>query len=154
LVTKGLKDLKKAFESSSGTAREETNYLSKKKKLEDSVKFIQDKEVVEAALTKINNKIKEIKKPLKGIFDEVKSLQSEVDVERKDREVKNENLDSLNKQLDHVSEKRKKNFDAIDKQRKEKQELQDTYYGQMIDFTKYQYLSNDIKWIIEVKERL
>lgn len=24
----------------------------------------------------------------------------------------------------------------------------------MIDFTKYQYLSNDIKWIIEVKERL
>lgn len=154
LVAKGIKDLKKQFESSSGTSREESNYLSKKKKLEESIKFIEDKEVVEAALNKINSTIKDIKKPLKGIYDEVKQLQNEVDEERKDREIKTENIDNLNKQLDRVSEKRKKDFDEIDKMRKQKQELQDKYYGQMIDYTKYQYLVNDIKWMNEVQERL
>lgn len=44
LVEKGLKDLKKAYESSSGTAKDEQNYISKKKKLEESVVFIKDRE--------------------------------------------------------------------------------------------------------------
>lgn len=99
-------------------------------------------------------KVREIKKPLPPIFEEIKLLQGEVDEERKDRTERTDTLDTLNKQLDRVSEKRKKSFDEIDRLRKNKQELQDKYYGQMIEFTKYQYLANDIKWMNEVQERL
>jgi hypothetical protein len=35
-----------------------------------------------------------------------------------------------------------------------KDELQDKYYGQMIEYTKYQYLVSDIKWMTEIQQRL
>lgn len=45
-------------------------------------------------------------------------------------------------------------MDEINKNKTQKLELQDNYYGQMIDYTKYQYLVSDIKWMTEIKERL
>jgi len=65
-----------------------------------------------------------------------------------------ENLEGLDKQLDRVSEKKKKVNDQIDQFKAQKGELQNSYYGQMIDFTKYQYLTSDIKWMNEIRDKL
>lgn len=83
-----------------------------------------------------------------------KELQEILNTEKKDKEEKVENLENLDKQIDRVVEKKKKEQDEIDKQKLAKAELQDKYYGQMIDYTKYQYLVNDIKWMKEMKAKL
>lgn len=38
--------------------------------------------------------------------------------------------------------------------KKQKLELQDQYYGQLIEFTKYNYLQHDIKWMTEMRQKL
>jgi chromosome segregation ATPase len=98
--------------------------------------------------------VRAIKKDLPAIFSELKELGQMMDEERKHRDEKHENLDNLNKQIDRVQEKRKKIFDEIEKFKKQKEELKDKYYGQMIDYTKYQFLVNDIKWMNEVQQKL
>ena len=40
-------------------------------------------------------------------------------------------------------------YDEIDKLKKTKNELQDVYYGKLIEFTKLQYLKQDVKWMTE-----
>ena len=45
-------------------------------------------------------------------------------------------------------------YDEIDKLKKTKNELQDVYYGKLIEFTKLQYLKQDVKWMTETQEKL
>lgn len=56
--------------------------------------------------------------------------------------------------LDRVSDKKKKIIDEIEKLKSNKNDLQNKYYGQMIEFTKYQYLCSDIKWMTDLQEKL
>lgn len=153
-VLKGIKELKKTFERSSGTSKEEQEFIKKEKFLKDSLPFIKEQQEIDKRLKFINDDIKSIKKDLPAIFQELKELGEMMDEERKNREEKHENLENLNKQIDRVQEKKKKIFDEIDRLKKQKEELQDKYYGQMIDFTKYQFLVNDIKWMNEVQQKL
>ena len=89
-----------------------------------------------------------------SLIQESKELTAQLNEEKKDYEEKIENLETLDKTLDRINEKRKKESETIDALKKQKLELQDKYYGQMIDFTKKQYLMNDIKWIKEMKGKL
>lgn len=153
-VIRGLKEIKKNFERSSGTRKEEETYIKTEKKLKESIPFLIQKEKLDILINELNAKQKAAKKNLPSILQETKELKAEVDENRKDHTDKMENLDSLDKQLDRVSEKKKKVNDEIEKLKDSKSELQNKYYGQMIDFTKYQYLTSDIKWMNEIKEKL
>lgn len=53
-----------------------------------------------------------------------------------------------------MNAKRKKEQDEIDRLRTSKNELQDEYYGKMIEYTKLQYLIHDVKWMNEMKAKL
>lgn len=154
LVPKGLKELKKQFEMSSGGRKEEANYIKEEKKLKESLKFIEEKVVLDDQLTAMSKKRKEVSKDLPQLIGESKELAKTLDEEKKDKEVKVEKLEDLDKVLDKINEKRKKESDEIEVLKKQRQEVQDTYYGSMIDYTKYQYLTNDIKWIKEMKGKL
>lgn len=153
-VLKGLKELKKKFESSSGTAKEEQAFLKQEKMMKESIPFIKELDQINSRLKEIDDTVKKIKKDLPAIFQELKELNQLMDEERKNRDEKHENLENLNKQIDKVQEKRKRIFDEIDKLKKQKEEMQDKYYGQMIDYTKYQFLVSDIKWMTEVQQKL
>ena len=154
LVPKGLKELKKQFEMSSGGIKVEANYIKEEKKLKESLKYIEEKVVLDEQLTAISKKRKEVSKDLPQLIGESKELAKLLDEEKKDKEVKVETLEGLDKTLDKINEKRKKESEAIDLLKKQRLEVQDTYYGSMIDYTKYQYLTNDIKWIKEMKGKL
>ena len=123
LVPKGLKELKKTFESSSGGRDVEARYIKEKKKLEDSLTVIVQKEAIDAKLNEIIRKSKEIKKNLPAIIQESKALQAEVDSKKKDNAEVVESLDTIDKQIDKLNEKRKKDQDEIDRLRKQKSEL-------------------------------
>ena len=110
---------------------------------------IEAKTVIENKLKKMFNDKKTITKDLPAIIKESKALQIEVDELRKNKEVTVGNLEDLDKQLDKLSEKRKKDQEEIDVLRVTKNDLQDDYYSKMIEFTKYQYLVHDVKWMNE-----
>jgi len=153
-VPKGLKEIRKALETGTGTNRQETQYIKDIDFLKESIQHIQKKTIIEEKLNEMFRAKKAITKDLPSIIKESKALQAEVDEARKNREVTHSNLEDLDKQLDRLNEKRKKDQDEIDKLRKTKNELQDAYYSKMIEFTKYQYLVHDVKWMNEKKAEL
>lgn len=115
LVPKGLKELKKQMETSSGGRKEEEKYIKEVKKLNDSVKYIEEKEQIDAQLNDIFKKKKTVSAPLSKLIEESKELWNQLNQEQKEKEEKVENLENLDKQIDRVSEKRKKEYDEIDK---------------------------------------
>jgi hypothetical protein len=67
---------------------------------------------------------------------------------------KTETKESFDKQLDDINALRKKLRDDRDKLYKQKEELRDAYYGSLIDFTKQQYLLQDITWMSDMQSKL
>lgn len=53
-----------------------------------------------------------------------------------------------------MSEKKQKIYDDIIKLREQRLEAENKYYGSMIDYTKYQYLVSDVKWMTGIKDQL
>ena len=84
----------------------------------------------------------------------MKSLQAEVDAQKAVKGECADGLETINKQIESLQEKSKKDSDEIDKLKTQKATLQDEYYGSLIDFTKYNYLIHDIKWMTEMKQKL
>lgn len=115
LVPKGLKEMKKQMETSSGGRREEEAYIKEVKKLNDSVKYIEEKVAIDAQLEDIYKKKKAVQAPLNKLVEESKQLWELLNQEQKEKVEKFENLENLDKQIDRISEKRKKEFDEIDK---------------------------------------
>ena len=65
-----------------------------------------------------------------------------------------ESLEGLDKQIDRVKEKKVKDQEEIDKLKTSRIELQDTYYGKLIEYSKLQYLIQDIKWMTDMQTKL
>lgn len=154
LVPKGIKELKKLLETGTGNFKEEAKHIKDIDFLKESISSIEAKNEIEDKLNQIFKDKKAITKDLPSIIKESKALQTEVDESRKNKEVTIGNLEDLDKQLDRLNEKRKKDQDEIDKHRTTKNELQDDYYSKMIEFTKYQYLVHDVKWMTEKKAEI
>ena len=81
-------------------------------------------------------------------------LQEEIDVLKKGQDAKTETKETFDKQLDGINEKRKKVRDDRDKLYKQKEELRDVYYGALIDYSKQQYLLQDIAWMTQMQDNL
>jgi len=124
------------------------------KKLKDSIPVIEEKEKIDAELQAMAEKRKVITKDMPGLIELAKKLQEEIDATRDQKKDLHENLENLDKQLDKTSDKRKTIQGEIDSLKEQRQALEDKYYGQMIDYTKYQYLVNDIKWMKEMQAKL
>jgi len=73
---------------------------------------------------------------LPRIKTEMKKLQGEIDVLKEGQSAKTETKETFDKQLDDINARRKKLRDDRDKLYKQKEELRDTYYGSLIDYTK------------------
>ena len=56
--------------------------------------------------------------------------------------------------MDGLSERRKKLRDERDKLYKMKDELKDGYYGQLINYSKEQFLIRDIDWMTGIKAQV
>jgi chromosome segregation protein len=153
-VPKGLKELKKKMETSSGGHKEEAAYIQDSKFLRESLSAIEEKEEIDIELKKMAESRKEVSKDLPKLLQEGKELSELLDMEKKDKAEKIDNLENLDKQIDKTKDKRGTIQEEIEKLKVQKQELNDKYYGQMIDFTKYQFLVNDIKWMTEMKQKL
>ena len=149
-----MKELKKQLESGSGNFRQEAQHIKDIDFLKESVASIEARNILEEKLNQMFKDKKQITKDLPSIIKESKSLQAEVDESRKHKEITHGNLEDLDKQLDRLNEKRKKDQDEIDVLRTTKNELQDGYYSKMIEFTKYQYLVHDVKWMNEKKAEI
>lgn len=91
---------------------------------------------------------------LPSVKSQMKQLQEEIDVLKKNQDVKTETKETFDKQLDGINERRKKMRDDRDKHFKAKEELQNTYYGALIDYSKQQYLLQDITWMSTMQENL
>lgn len=91
---------------------------------------------------------------LPRIKTEMKKLQGEIDVLKEGQTAKTETKESFDKQLDDINALRKKLRDDRDKLYKQKEELRDAYYGSLIDFTKQQYLLQDITWMSDMQSKL
>lgn len=91
---------------------------------------------------------------LPSVKSQMKQLQDEIDVLKKNQDVKTETKETFDKQLDGINERRKKVRDERDKLFKSKEELQNTYYGALIDYSKQQYLLQDITWMNTMQDNL
>lgn len=153
-IRKALKEAKKQFETTSGTKDKEKEYLRKEKALKESKPYIEKRKAIMERLDYVTAQIKKIRKPLGAIIEEQKKLYDEISEDKKNHEEKIDNIENVNKQMDRVNEKRNKISEEIDKLKKTKLELQDKYYSQMIDYTKYQYLVSDVKWMTETQNKI
>lgn len=142
------------METSSGGHKEEAAYIQDSKFLRESLSAIEEKEEIDIELKKMAESRKEVSKDLPKLLQEGKELSELLDMEKKDKAEKIDNLENLDKQIDKTKDKRGTIQEEIEKLKVQKQELNDKYYGQMIDFTKYQFLVNDIKWMTEMKQKL
>lgn len=91
---------------------------------------------------------------LPRIKTEMKQLQGEIDVLKEGQSAKTETKETFDKQLDDINARRKKLRDDRDKLYKQKEELRDTYYGSLIDYTKQQYLLQDIDWMTDMQGKI
>ena len=154
LIPKGLKELKKNLETNSGTFKDEERIIRDIKFLQDSIPFITEKEKIDAKINESFKAKKLITKNLPAILQEQKALQKEIDEQKKDKEIQVETLESLDKQIDRVKEKKVKDQDMVDQLKKDRVDLQDKYYGQLIEYSKLQYLIQDVKWMSDMKKKL
>lgn len=154
LVPKGLKEIRKKLETGSGNFKVEGVLIKDIDFLKASLQYIEQKDVLNEKLNAIYKTKKEATKELPALIKEKKALQAEVDELRKNKEVTETNIDELDRELDKLTEKRKKDSDEIDKLKKQKEELRNDYYSSMIEFTKFQYLVQDVKWMGEKKAEI
>jgi len=69
-----LKDIKKNFERSSGTRKEEEIFIKNEKKLKESIPFMVIKDKLDKQISELNGKQKVAKKNLPAILQETKEL--------------------------------------------------------------------------------
>lgn len=97
---------------------------------------------------------KKVGQSIGQILEEIKLLQVEVDELRKNAEQKQETKESFDKQLDRINEKRKKERDERDKLYKQKDDIKEKYYIDLILYSKQEFLLKDIKWMNETQAKL
>jgi len=124
------------------------------KLLKESVPHIEKRDTIEDRIDEQAKHIKESRRPLPKILQEVNTLQAQIDAIKKGQEQRTDTLTSFDNQLNKISDKRKQDWDAKDKLRKQKDELNDEYYGALINYSKYQYLLSDIKWMTDMQKML
>lgn len=124
------------------------------KLLKESVPHIEKRDIIEDKIEEQAKLIKESRRPLPKILQEVNTLQTQIDAIKKGQEQRTDTLTSFDNQLNKISDKRKQDWDAKDKLRKQKDELNDEYYGALINYSKYQYLLSDIKWMTDMQKML
>lgn len=122
--------------------------------LKESIPHIEKRDVIEEKIDEQYKLKKESARPLPKILQESKSLQAQIDGIKKGQEQKTDALTTFDNQLNKISDKRKQDWDAKDKLRKQKDELNDEYYGSLINYSKYQYLLSDIKWMSDMQKML
>lgn len=154
LVPKGIKEATKTFQTSSGNYKKEQEYLRRIEFLKASIPCIQKAKEADDKLRAMNTNKKKASVDLPQIKSEMKKLQDEIDVLKKNQDVKTETKESFEKQLDGINERRKKMREERDKLYKQKEELQNNYYGALIDYSKQQYLLQDITWMTNMQENL
>ena len=140
LVPKGIKEATKTFQTASGNYKKEQEYLRRIEFLKASIPCIQKFKVADDKLKAMAAAKKKVSVDLPDIKKQMKQLQDEIDVLKKNQDVKTETKETFDKQLDGINERRKKMRDERDKLFKSKEELQNTYYGALIDYSKQQYL--------------
>lgn len=136
------------------SSKDEALLIRRKQFIKDSLPYIQEKDAIDAKIKIQNAKRREVGKDLSSIKAEIATTMKEVEEMRKTIEAKSEVREDFDKQLDKINEKRKKERDERDKLYKQKDQLQDAYYGDLIEFNKEQYLIKDIEWMNGVKEQV
>lgn len=154
MIPKAIRDAEKAFQTSSGNYKKEQEFVRRIEYLKASIPCIKKKEEAEAKLKTMAIAKKEASVGLPAIKGEMKKLQEEIDVLKKNQDVKTETKETFDKQLDTINERRKKMRDERDKLFKQKEELRDTYYGSLINYSKQQYLLQDIDWMTQMQGNL
>lgn len=124
------------------------------KTLKESIPHIEKRDIIDEKIDAQYKLKKEGAKGLPKILQECKTLQAKIDSIKKTQESKTEALTAFDSELNKISDKRKQDWDGKDKLRKQKDELNDEYYGSLILYTKYQYLLSDIKWMTDMQNML
>jgi len=132
----------------------ERELIQRMKILKESIPHIEKRDVVEEKIDEQYKLKKESSRALPKILQEIKSLQTQIDAIKKGQEQKTDTLTTFDNQLNKISDKRKQDWDGKDKLRKQKDELNDEYYGSLINYSKYQYLLSDIKWMSDMQKML
>jgi len=107
------------------------------KVLKESIPHIEKRDVIDEKIDASYKLKKEGSRGLPKILQECKTLQALIDDIKKHQETKTETLTAFDDQLNRISDKRKKDWDAKDKLRKQKDELNDDYYGSLILYSKF-----------------
>jgi len=153
-IPKAIKECQKELETTSGGLKKEADLIQRMKILKESIPHIEKRDVIDEKIDEQYKLNKEAKKGLPEILKESKALQAQIDIIKKGQEEKTEALNTFDVQLNRISDKRKQDWDSKDKLRKQKDELNDEYYGSLILYSKYQYLLSDIKWMTDMQNIL
>jgi len=153
-IPKAIKECQKELETTSGGLKKEAALIQRMKTLKESIPHIANRDLIEEKIDEQYKQKKEGAKGLPKILQECKTLQAQIDLIKKTQESKTETLTAFDGELNKISEKRKQDWDGKDKLRKQKDELNDEYYGSLILYTKYQYLLSDIKWMTDMQNIL
>ena len=154
LLEKGIRRLGKQLERQVHSSKDEQVLIRRKQFIKESLPYIQELGAIDAKIKIQNAKRKEAGKDLSSIKAEIATNMKEVEEMRKTIEAKSEVREDFDKQLDKINEKRKKERDERDKLYKQKDQLQDAYYSELIEFNKEQFLIKDIEWMNGVKEQV
>lgn len=154
LIDKGLRRVAKQLERQVNSSKDEANLIRRKQFIKESLPFIQERDEIDAKIKAQNAKRKEIGKDLSSIKAEIETTMKEVEEMRKTIEAKSEVREDFDKQLDKINERRKKERDDRDKLYKQKDQLQDAYYSELIEYNKEQMLIKDIEWMNGVKDQV
>lgn len=153
-IPKAIKECQKELETTSGGLAKERDLIQRMKILKESIPHIEKRDVIDEKIDEQFRKKKESGRGLPKILQECKAIQAEIDSTKKGQEEKSDALNAFDTQLNRISDKRKQDWDAKDKLRKQKDELNDEYYGSLILYSKYQYLLSDIKWMTDMQNML
>jgi len=153
LIPRGLKEAERQF-TSTGNFKSERDYLRRVQYLKDSAEKIREREGVEARLKQVRERAAQAKVGLPELRQEIAVLKKQIDEVEKTKDEQLKTFDEYNKILDAVNAKRKKESEEREKLLKQKDELRDGYYGQLIAHLKQQRLIKDINWVNEVQGNL
>jgi len=153
-IPKAIKECQKELETTSGGLAKERDLIQRMKVLKESIPHIEKRDVIDEKIDEQYRKKKESGRGLPKILQESKAIQAEIDATKKGQEEKTDALGAFDTQLNGISDKRKQDWDSKDKLRKQKDELNDEYYGSLILYSKYQYLLSDIKWMTDMQNML
>ena len=155
LLKRGIRDAeKKFFTETNANNKREQEFSRRVQFLKDSEPYIVQKNGFEAKLKEIDDERDKAQEGLPEIKKQLRAINLEIDAMKKIVNVKKETHESFSKELEAINVKRQKARDERDRLFKEKNEIRDKYYTDMIHFSKQQQLVHDIKWMTEMQGKI